>query len=548
MTTSAASSMTSLMAFKRAIDVHSQNVAGVNTEGYVRRTVSLSPGTLLESGSGSQGGREDTVVIRRQVDEFLVDQARVTGSNAERARIVAEKAGQLKGLLSAESASLQDSLVSLRDGFDGLASQPTSAYARDTLMSRLESTISRLQDLDERIRLYEGEIDSRISSEVDTLNALTKQVADLNRKIASGSVENSSANSTLLDMRDRAVDRIAQKVSVRVLPGINGALSVSTKSGISLVDGLDSATLTTIPDPYQRDRLMVALVTDSKINEISDQFGGGTIGGLLETRSTLIDPSRNQLGRVAAGLAMLLNDQNKQGVTPTGTAGTNIVTIGGPLVMARSGNTGTAAINASIVDVKKLTAGDYLVERTGTNWVVRRSDTLEAVATTGAGTADSPIKFEGLSLVMSGTPANADRFLIRPTRDAVTGLALTTTNSQAIAAAKAGSGAGSGDNTNALAMAGLFDDNVFDDSQRSLRGIAERMTGRVAGIADSSATSAEVQTLAAEEAQSARANMSSVNLDEEAAELLRFQQAYQAAAQVMRMSNQLFDSLLTIAR
>jgi flagellar hook-associated protein 1 FlgK len=540
--------MTSLMAFKRAIDVHSQNVAGVNTEGYVRRTVSLSPGTLLESGSGSQGGREDTVVIRRQVDEFLVDQARVTGSNAERARIVAEKAGQLKGLLSADSASLQDSLVSLRDGFDGLASQPTSAYARDTLMSRLESTISRLHDLDDRIRLYEGEIDSRISSEVDTLNALTKQVADLNRKIASGSVENSSANSTLLDMRDRAVDRIAQKVSVRVLPGINGALSVSTKSGVSLVDGLDSATLTTIPDPYQRDRLMVALVTDSKINEISDQFGGGTIGGLLETRSTLIDPSRNQLGRVAAGLAMLLNDQNKQGVTPTGAAGTNIVTIGGPLVMARSGNTGTATINASIDDVKKLTAGDYLVERSGTNWVVRRSDTLEAVTTTGAGTAASPIKFEGLALVISGTPANADRFLIRPTRDAVTGLALTTTNSQAVAAAKAGSGAGSGDNTNALAMARLFDDNVFDDSQRSLRGIAERLTGRVAGIADSSATSAEVQTLAAEEAQSARANMSAVNLDEEAAELLRFQQAYQAAAQVMRMSNQLFDSLLTIAR
>ena len=548
MTASAASSMTSLMAFKRAIDVHSQNVAGVNTEGYVRRTVSPSPGTLLESGSGSQGGREDTVVIRRQVDEFLVDQARVSGSNAEWARIVAEKAGQLKGLLSADSASLQDSLVSLRDGFDGLASQPTSAYARDTLMSRLESTISRLHDLDDRISLYEGEIDSRISSEVDTLNALTKQVADLNRKIASGSVENSSANSTLLDMRDRAVDRIAQKVSVRVLPGINGALSVSTKSGVSLVDGLDSATLTTIPDPYQRDRLMVALVTDSKINEISDQFGGGTIGGLLETRSTLIDPSRNQLGRVAAGLAMLLNDQNKKGMTPTGTAGTNIVTIGGPLVMARSGNTGTATINASIDDVKKLTAGDYLVERTGTNWVVRRSDTLEAVATTGAGTAASPIKFEGLSLVMSGTPANADRFLIRPTRDAVTGLALTTTNSKDIAAAKSGSDAGSGDNTNALAMARLFDDNVFDDSQRSLRGIAERLTGRVAGIADSSATSAEVQTLAAEEAQSARANMSSVNLDEEAAELLRFQQAYQAAAQVMRMSNQLFDSLLTIAR
>ena len=315
MTTSAASSMTSLMAFKRAIDVHSQNVAGVNTQGYVRRTVSLSPGTLLESGSGAQGGREDTVVIRRQVDEFLIEQARVTGSNAERARIVAEKAGQLKGLLSADSASLQDSLVSLRDGFDGLASQPTSAYARDTLLSRLESTVSRMHDFDDRMRLYEQEIDSRIASEVETLNALTKQVADLNRKIASGTVENSSANSTLLDMRDRAVDRIAEQISIRVLPGINGALSISTTSGVSLVEGLDSATLATIPDPYQHDRLMVALATGSGVREIPDQLGGGVLGGLVEARSTLIDPARNQLGRVAAGLVTLLNEQNKKGVT-----------------------------------------------------------------------------------------------------------------------------------------------------------------------------------------------------------------------------------------
>jgi flagellar hook-associated protein 1 FlgK len=540
--------MTSLMAFKRAIDVHSQNVAGVNTQGYVRRTVSLSPGTLLESGSGGQGGREDTVVIRIQVDEFLIDQARVTGSNAERARIVAEKAGQLKGLLSADSASLQDSLVSLRDGFDGLASQPTSAYARDTLLSRLESTVSRMHDFDDRMRLYEQEIDSRIASEVETLNALTKQVADLNRKIASGTVENSSANSTLLDMRDRAVDRIAEQISIRVLPGINGALSISTTSGVSLVDGLDSATLATIPDRYQNDRMMVALVTDSGVREIPDQLGGGILGGLVEARSTLIDPARNQLGRVAAGLVALLNEQNKTGVTETGAAGADLLSVGAPVVMARSGNTGSGAIAATIDDVKKLTTSDYVVERTGAAWVVRRSDTLETVVTTGSGTEANPIKFEGMVLVMSGVPADTDRFLIRPTRDAVTGLILTATDYKAIAAAKAGSGAGSGDNTNALLMARLFDNNVFDDSQRSLRGIVERMTGRVASLADSSATSYQVQTLAAEEAQSARDNMSSVNLDEEAAELLRFQQAYQAAAQVMRLTNQLFDSLLTIAR
>ena len=48
-------------------------------------------------------------------------------------------------------------------------------------------------------------------------------------------------------------------------------------------------------------------------------------------------------------------------------------------------------------------------------------------------------------------------------------------------------------------------------------------------------------------AQAARDNYSGVNLDEEAANLLRFQQAYQAAAQVISVANQVFQTLLNVA-
>ena len=50
------------------------------------------------------------------------------------------------------------------------------------------------------------------------------------------------------------------------------------------------------------------------------------------------------------------------------------------------------------------------------------------------------------------------------------------------------------------------------------------------------------------EVQGAAQNVSGVNLDEEAANLLKYQQAYQAAGKVMQIANSIFDTLLSIAR
>ena len=59
---------------------------------------------------------------------------------------------------------------------------------------------------------------------------------------------------------------------------------------------------------------------------------------------------------------------------------------------------------------------------------------------------------------------------------------------------------------------------------------------------------ASVQENLLAQAEAAKAEVSGVNLDEEAADLMRFQQAYQAAAQVINIANSLFDSLLAAVR
>jgi flagellar hook-associated protein 1 FlgK len=548
MSNAVTSSVSGLLAFKRAIDVHSQNVANVNTTGYVRRTVELEnrpgAGTAgLVVGSGVEVAR-----VRRLVNEYLIDQSRTARSAAGRAEVLAEKSAQINSLISPDASSLQDSMVSLRDAFDALASQPTSSFARDTVMSRLSTTIAQFKDLDSRLQTYDREISGRIAGEIDSINGLVDQIAKLNSQIAASSTSSAGGNPALFDARDRSLDELSKKIAVRVVPVENGMVSLSMMNGQNLLTGVDASPLVAMADSFEPDRLKVGVKSASGIQELLNQFGGGTLAGLLDTRSQLIDPTRNELGRVAVGLASLLNTQNKLGTTLTGAVGGNLLNTGLPVAVGHPSNTGSGSINASVEDATKLTAQDYLIERDGSGWIVKRASTQESVVTSGAGTAADPLKFEGLSLVTSGSPTAGDRFLLRPTRDAVAGFGLAFSNGNAIAAAKAGSTSGSGDNTNALALAAAFDKIAFDDGQRSVRGILERLAGRVASTADSSQVSLEVQALSADEAQSDRDNMSAVNLDEEAAELLRYQQAYQAAAQVMRTSNELFDTLLAAVR
>ena len=548
MSNAMSTSLSGLLAFKRGIDVHSQNVANVNTAGYVRRTIDLE----TRSGNGEAGQIVGSGVavagVRRLVNEYLIDQARTARSAAGRAEVLAEKSYQVNSLISPDGASLQDSLVNLRDAFDALASQPTSSFARDTVMTRLSTTISQFQELDSRLQAFDQEISGRLVGEIDSINGIVQQIATLNRQISASYSSAAGGNPSLMDARDRSLDQLSAKIGVRIRQGDDGTVSLSLMNGQSLLTGVEPVTLVAVRDPYAPDRTRVGLKSDSGVQELDNQFGGGALAGLLDTRSQLIDPTRNELGRVAVGLASLLNTQNMSGVTLTGATGGDLLTVGNPLAIAHALNTSTASAVATIIDSSELTGQDYLLERNGGSWTVRRTGTLEVLGTGGAGTPADPLQFEGLSLVVSGTASSGDRFLIRPTRDAVAGLELAFSNASAIAAAKAGSPPGSGDNTNALALAAVFDQATFDESQRSVRGILERLAGRVASTADSSQLSLEVQTLSADEAQADRDNMSAVNLDEEAAELLRYQQAYQAAAQVMRTSNELFDTLLAAVR
>jgi len=112
----------------------------------------------------------------------------------------------------------------------------------------------------------------------------------------------------------------------------------------------------------------------------------------------------------------------------------------------------------------------------------------------------------------------------------------------------ANNAAGVGDNRNVLEMAAVLSRGVLSGGTESLDGAATRFVGSI-GVASGQANSSlSAQQIIYDDSVASMESLSGVNLDEEAANMMRYQQAYQAAAQMIRVTQTIFETLLEATR
>ena len=158
-----------------------------------------------------------------------------------------------------------------------------------------------------------------------------------------------------------------------------------------------------------------------------------------------------------------------------------------------------------------------------------------------------PKTVDGVDLdLAAGTVAAGDSFLIRPTVNGASGFAVVITDPAKIAAA-AQTGA-VGDNRNALLLGALQMANTLGNGTTSYQGAYSQLVSQIGNkTREIDVTSSAAGKLLSEATLSLQSE-SGVNLDEEATNLLRYQQAYQAAGKVMQIASQMFDVLLSLGR
>ena len=134
------------------------------------------------------------------------------------------------------------------------------------------------------------------------------------------------------------------------------------------------------------------------------------------------------------------------------------------------------------------------------------------------------IALAGYGLVLDGTPAAGDQVTIGVNSGAT------------------------GDNRNALRLAAVISEGLLDGGRVSLDSANAALVAKLGSSAQQASIAGEAQQALLTQAEQAMASVSGVNLDEEAANLVRYQQAYQAMAQVIQVADSTFQTLLSALR
>jgi flagellar hook-associated protein 1 FlgK len=619
--------LSSLRALQRALDTTAHNIANVSTEGYSRQRVEFKTREASLFGGNWIGNGIDVQTVRRSYDQFVVAQARGSGGNLARLDAFAMQAERLDNMLGDSTNGLSSSLQKYTNALSEVSSTPGSIPARQVLLAEGEALAERLRSYDSRLREMSADIDTRFAGEAREVTLLAQGIARLNGEIATSQQTTGQPPNDLLDQRDRLIDEISGKVNVTVVAESN-SLNVFIGNGQPLVLGTTASEITTVPDSFDPSRTQFALRTANGTVDISHGVAGGTLGGLLDWRREMLEPARNELGRVGLAIANQVNNQHREGMDLSGALGGNFFNVGGVSVNDVTTNTGTATVSVTRTDVTAITASDYVLSRTTTGYSLRRQDSGAAVTMTGTGTVADPFLADGLSIVVGAGAVTNDQFVIHPTRDVALGLAVAITDPARVAAAApirasaSGANAGSGtvtpgevlnatnaqlltttnivftsattysvnggpnvaytpggnidangwrvqvggapatgdtftvrsnagatgDNRNAFALADALRAGVLEGSTISVAGAVERLNADVGLATRTAQVNRDAEAVVHRDDLAARDSISGVNLDEEAADLMRYQQAYQAAAQMISMAGNLFESLLAAVR
>lgn len=623
-----ATSVSGLLAFQKALDVTSNNVANVNTPGYSVESPQFTAQPGESTGIGFFGTGVSISNVTRNYSELLAGQMRSSQSSYSSFNTYATTAATVDDMLSSTTTGLSVQLQNFSNSLQTLANSPTLAASGTAVLSSAQSLAQSIQGYASQLNSTEQNVEGQITSNVQEINSLAGSIATVNTQIAQDQGSGASPNS-LLDQRDQLINQLSQYVSVNTATQSDGSLDVFIGNGQTLVSGGTTETLSAVPSQYNPTQFDIGLTTAGTSGapvDITNAISGGSLGGLLAVRSQVIDPTLNSLGQIATGIASIVNQQQAAGLTQSGNPGQAMFAIGAIQVSPSSSNTGTGQPTVTTPSLPALSTDNFTLTNNGGTWQLYDTTSQQAVTMGGDGSAGNPFTADGMSIVVNSTSASGDSYQISPTANAAAGFsvlltsptqiasgaavqtaaATTNTGSGTIAAATVtdptnanletatsivfssatqyqidgtgttytytpgsaiaangwttsisgtpaagdtftvSSNAGNvGDNSNLFAMIDGLNAASLNGGTISIAGATSSLVSQVGALTQQAQSNAQAQQSVNTSATDAVNNLSGVNLDEEAANMVKYQQAYQACAQMIQASTTMFNTLIS---
>ena len=663
-------------ASSKLLQTTSNNIANVNTDGYVRERTELNNSQVF----GVEIGNTERII-----NVFAQNQLRRDITLVGELESYSSKTTAIDNLLASEANSLSQGISDYFAALQTAADDPTNLASREQVLGKSESLYQRMKTISDYMIEKEEELNLEFTSMVNRANSLIANIGELNKNIVIAKGNSTSDEpSALLNERDQAIDELASIMAINVndSQSQNGAVTINLITGESLV--LDNGAfnlfeLNSNGDVTSKElKLETDFGSDTKGDAsvpVVENDLGGALGGLFRYRNDVLGPAMRDVGQLSVAFADAMNTQNKLGMDLDGQLGSNIFDI--PSFTALTTETGDFQVTGQLIEGKgsELTDADYLIEIDAvdasgvpTSIIVSTINPDGTVQTDGAGNdLVSTIAVSagynelpgGIEVEFSGTSNYEEgfQFLLQPTKNIASSITLATQRPEDLAFASPiraqadatnlgsanvsgvevtnttvgdsgfdGSGGlissapaqvyftaedtyevldasgttlatvtgttnlnnllaqagltsdpgydfsldgvpkagdsfsisyntdGFNDNTNTLALASLQNDPLVQVSSessntpRTFQDAYASMVGRIgedAAMANVSLESAEAMKV---QSENWFESVSGVSLDEEAANLIKYQQSYAAAARILSTAQELFNTILQSAR
>ncbi|MCE2782445.1 flagellar hook-associated protein FlgK [Limnohabitans sp.] len=309
-------------AYQRALATVSNNIANVNTDGYTRQDVSLTANQPREIGNSYLGTGARFDRVQRQYDAFVESNLRNSNSDLESQKPLLSYVNRLIDVMGDESIGLTTAMNLFFESARDLATDPASVVSRSIFLRDADGLAARFRQLAGQFDLLDKETRQSVETDVGQINALTTQLAQMNKQLSKHSSE-ASQPSELLDQRDLLLRELSSLVAIKTRFETNGAVIVSVG------DTLDQGIL--VNQNISRDiNVLQSNIETGRLEFVIDAYGkpetmpgiaSGKIGGVMSFRDQVLNPASDSLDNLATAMVREVNLVHRDGVDAEGQLG-----------------------------------------------------------------------------------------------------------------------------------------------------------------------------------------------------------------------------------
>lgn len=550
--------MRGLQAAQVSIDVTGQNISNANTEGYSRKRVDLNADYVSNDLYGQLGVGVDVVQITRVRNEFLDrqtwEQMGDLGFYGEMDKAMV----RLENILKEPS---DDGLSAHIDKFwsswQDLANNPADLSAREAVKAAAVTMTDVFKAVYKQIEDYGLSMNNPLQQLAKQVNDLTGQIYELNERVAGvEATPKENANDTR-DQRDGLVRKLAQLVDVQTIEDAQGRVII-TSAGNLLVGSSEALKLET----YGEDKTLSdgTLSSELKLRLVGSRREfeprGGQLKGIMESRATVLSSYLEDLNRIAKAIVTEVNGLHSAGYNlnqntgvyffdPTKTKAADIslsdAVLGSSqnIAGAKGGKITDVAAFALPGGIPAAGTATFDLKTVNPSYQNLAQDTVQltlasgAVLTEGSG-KDYVVDYErGVVTFLNYARYSAGNALTVKLQYNTTGFP------------------GTGNGQNALEIAQLRHKTTMgnDAEGNPTQAIGEyysAVIGRLGIEKNQNTSRLETKEFLVAQMDAEQSSLSGVSLDEEMANMIKFETSYQASARYISTIDKMLDILMNI--